>query len=382
MTERILIVDDDVDTLKLVGLMLERQGYEISVANTGLQGVEKAASEQPDLILLDVMMPDLDGFDVTRRIRANPSLSHIPIIMFTAKSMVEDKVTGFEVGVDDYLTKPTHPAELTAHVKAVISRAAQEEQLPTEQAKVIGFLGTRGGVGTTTVALNIGLALIEQGVETIVAELNPGRGSMALELHLDNTTGLSNLLARAVKDIHLRSVESQLVSHSSGLRLLLDSYRQIDVRPEPVSEKLEAIINNLSCLCTALVLDLGSGPRGDLRPLLKLCDTVGMLVEPIYPSTVIAQTLLDGLMRGETDRSKFKLVLVTRMRTSLQIPWQQVVTDLGLQRIGLIPPSPDQAHQASQVGDPLFISHPKTLITDQLRKLAQDLSKEVGLVPE
>src|SRR3989304_3365258 len=125
MAEKILVVDDDLDTLKLVGLMLERQGYEITVATNGELGLSKAAPEKPDLILLDIMMPDIDGYEVPRRLRADPSLAHIPIIMFTAKSMVDDKVAGFEVGADDYLTKPTHPAELTAHVKAVLARSAQ-----------------------------------------------------------------------------------------------------------------------------------------------------------------------------------------------------------------------------------------------------------------
>ncbi|MEE9514024.1 MAG: response regulator, partial [Anaerolineales bacterium] len=125
MTNKVLIIDDDVDTLKLVGLMLERQGYEISVASNGTLGLAKAAEDKPELILLDVMMPDLDGYEVTKRLRSNPALAHIPIIMFTAKTMVDDKVAGFEAGVDDYLTKPTHPAELTAHVKAVLARSAQ-----------------------------------------------------------------------------------------------------------------------------------------------------------------------------------------------------------------------------------------------------------------
>ncbi len=130
MAEKILIIDDDVDTLKLVGLMLERQGYRIAVASNGTLGISRAAVEKPDLILLDVMMPDLDGYEVTRRLRAEPGLAHIPIIMFTAKSMVDDKVAGFEAGVDDYLTKPTHPAELTAHVKAVLSRTASAKAPP------------------------------------------------------------------------------------------------------------------------------------------------------------------------------------------------------------------------------------------------------------
>jgi DNA-binding response OmpR family regulator len=96
MAERILIVDDDLDSLKLIGLMLQRQGYEIIVANTGQQSLSKANSERPDLIILDVMMPDMDGYEVCRRLRHDSATQAIPIIMFTAKTMVDDKVAGFE----------------------------------------------------------------------------------------------------------------------------------------------------------------------------------------------------------------------------------------------------------------------------------------------
>src|SRR5574337_725293 len=99
MSEKILIVDDDLDTLRLVGLMLQRQGYQISAATNGEQGITKAIEENPDLVLLDVMMPDMDGYEVTRRLRRNPTTKSIPILMFTAKTQLDDKVTGFEVGV-------------------------------------------------------------------------------------------------------------------------------------------------------------------------------------------------------------------------------------------------------------------------------------------
>ena len=122
MPEKILIVDDDVETLRLVGLMLQRQGYKIVAANNGAQAIASAKMEQPDLILLDIMMPDMDGYEVTKQIRSDIAIQKIPIIMFTAKGMVDDKVEGFDAGVDDYLTKPTHPAELTAHVKALLAR--------------------------------------------------------------------------------------------------------------------------------------------------------------------------------------------------------------------------------------------------------------------
>ena len=130
MAEKILIIDDDLDTLRLVGLMLQRQGYQISAATNGQQGLEKAIEEKPNLILLDIMMPDMDGYEVTRRrLRKNPATVKIPILMFTAKTQLDDKVLGFEVGADDYLTKPTHPSELQSHVKALLARSAK----PTEE---------------------------------------------------------------------------------------------------------------------------------------------------------------------------------------------------------------------------------------------------------
>src|SRR4030042_1499026 len=121
MGEKILIVDDDLDTLRLVGLMLQHQGYRIIAASSGVQAIALTQGDRPDMILLDIMMPEMDGYEVARKLRADPATSDIPIIMFTAKTQVDDKVQGFEAGADDYLTKPTQPRELFAHVKAVLT---------------------------------------------------------------------------------------------------------------------------------------------------------------------------------------------------------------------------------------------------------------------
>jgi pilus assembly protein CpaE len=374
MAEKILVVDDDLDTLKLVGLMLERQGYEITVATNGELGLSKAATEHPDLILLDIMMPDIDGYEVTRRLRADPSLAHIPIIMFTAKSMVDDKVTGFEVGADDYLTKPTHPAELTAHVKAVLARSAQARSTPSEKATTIGFLGVKGGLGTSTVALNVSLALQSRDQEVVLAELNPGRGTIALELGIPNPMGLGHLLARALKDIHLRSVDAELITHKSGVRFLLSSYRPKDADLEQAVPQLEAIVRNLTVMCTTLLLDLGSGVRPHVKPILQMSDRVLLVVEPVFPTPSLARALIDDLHGSGIDKSKMSLVLVLRDRTTLQIPWKQVETDLGLPLAGIISPAPEQAHQASQGGSPVVIMHPDSLMADQLQKLAANIA--------
>jgi CheY-like chemotaxis protein len=382
MADKILIIDDDVDTLKLVGLMLERQGYEIAVANNGALGLTKAAAENPHLILLDVMMPDLDGYEVTRRLRGDSATAHIPVIMFTAKTMVDDKVAGFEAGVDDYLTKPTHPAELSAHVKAVLARASQVKAAPVDRAKIVAFLGAKGGVGTTTLALNVSVSFQSRGQDVILAEFNPGRGSIGLNLGVREPTGLASLLTRSMKDIHLRSVESELLSDRTGVRLLLASPRPSQTDLDQAASQMEAILNNLASMCTVVVIDLGDGIRPYTKPILRAVDRLLIVTEPIYPSNVLARNLLDELEREGIRSEKILLALVNRERTSLQIPWRQVAGDLGLELAGIVSPAPEQAHQSAQSGRPLVVSHPESLIAEQLHKLAENIAEQLQLTSE
>ncbi|MBN1264509.1 MAG: response regulator [Anaerolineales bacterium] len=377
MPEKILIIDDDIDTLKLVGLMLERQGYEIVVASNGQMGLTRAATERPALILLDVMMPDLDGYEVTRQLRSDPGLAHIPIIMFTAKTMVDDKVAGFEAGVDDYLTKPAHPAELTAHVKAVLARTQQNPVEQADSAKVIGFIGVRGGVGTTTLALNVSVALQQSGQDVILAEMNPGRGSLALNLNIRDSFGLSTLLTRSLKDIHLRSVESEIASHRSGIRLLLSSYQPEETNLEKAVHQMEAVLKNLMAMSTIVMLDLGTGIRPYTKTMMSLCDHILLVVEPLYPTNVLARALLEDLESKGINRHRISLAMMTRERTSMMISWQELAGDLGIELAGVISPAPEQAQEATQAGKPIIQVHPESLVSDQLIQLSNYVMKFV-----
>jgi class 3 adenylate cyclase/CheY-like chemotaxis protein len=122
MRERplILVVDDVEENLEIVSVRLEAQGYEIETAKNGLEALEKTRHLLPDLILLDIMMPGIDGIEVTRRLKADENLRAIPIILLTAKSGVEDVVTGLDAGGDDYLTKPFEPNTLVARVRSLL----------------------------------------------------------------------------------------------------------------------------------------------------------------------------------------------------------------------------------------------------------------------
>jgi len=120
MSRTILVVDDERNIVELARLYLRNEGFEIETAYNGREGLEKARATHPSLVLLDIMMPEMDGFEVFRQLRKD---SDIPVIMLTARSDDVDKVVGLELGADDYITKPFNPRELVARIKAVLRRS-------------------------------------------------------------------------------------------------------------------------------------------------------------------------------------------------------------------------------------------------------------------
>jgi len=137
--ERIIVVDDEEDILKLVEYNLSKEGYRVSVAVTGEEALVRAKAEQPDLIILDLMLPGIDGLDVYRALRANPATNKIPIIMLTAKGEEADIVAGLELGADDYITKPFSPKVLVARVRAVLRRNATTVTGETDKIEIHGI---------------------------------------------------------------------------------------------------------------------------------------------------------------------------------------------------------------------------------------------------
>lgn len=123
--QRILLVEDEQDIADLIGFNLQRAGYEVIKAHDGIKGTELALSEQPALIVLDLMLPGRDGYAVFRELRRDNRTMNVPVIMLTARAQTEDRITGLEAGADDYLTKPFSPKELLLRVQAVLKRSEQ-----------------------------------------------------------------------------------------------------------------------------------------------------------------------------------------------------------------------------------------------------------------
>jgi CheY-like chemotaxis protein/MinD-like ATPase involved in chromosome partitioning or flagellar assembly len=376
MAEKILIIDDDIDTLKLVGLMLQKQGYTIVAASNGPQGLEQAERENPDLILLDVMMPEMDGYEVTKRLRANPLTTNTPILMFTAKTQLDDKVTGFEAGADDYLTKPTHPSELHAHVKALLARTSKGKlsttPLPTDiPALTIGVLAPRGGQGVSTVAVNLGHALrMATKADVIVAELRPGMGSIGPDMGDPNPKALTDLLTGNVGEMTRQKVKEDLYVHETGLRLLFGSTQPKDASLVNSLGPMEALVNRLTFLTPYLILDLGAGLTPLVQKMISFCNLVFVLAEPVPNAVSHSKMLMDDIADLGISRQCIKVVVVNRIRSDTQINMSQLEELLGQAPVVAITPAPELMYMSARGKTTAIAARPDSLTAQQFNKLA------------
>ncbi len=375
MPEKILIVDDDIDSLKLIGLMLQRNGYEIIVANAGNQAIAKAQHDQPDLIILDVMMPDMNGYEVCRRLRAQDLTKNIPIIMFTAKTLIDDKVAGFEAGADDYLTKPTHPTELAARVRAILQRNTTRQSQGGDSGQTIGIVGAKGGLGASTLAVNLAAVLVAMNRQPIIADFRLGQGSMGLFLGLEHLSGMANILSRQPAEITVEAITRELVSHQSGIKGLFSSANPRENLLAYNTESAQAVIATMRKIGRPAIFDLGAG----LTPLVAKThshfDQIILVVDSSGVTLAMARELLRELK--QPDPNRVQLVVVNRAQISQQPPWNEVEQVLEHEIRAIIAAAPDLAYQAMEDGTPLVNYQPNAIITSQISKLAEDVALEV-----
>ncbi len=378
MAEKIMIVDDDIDTLRLVGLMLERQGYHITAASTGQQALNLARLEKPDLILLDLMMPDIDGITVARRLRSSPDTKEILIIMFTAKGQTEDKLEGFEAGADDYLTKPTQPRELIAHVKAVLKRAglkaAQTAKEYSARGRIFGVLAAKGGVGVSTVTTNLGITLqLQNKKPAIISDFRPGSGTIGLELGIANPTGLSTLLELEASLITPEAIEPELTHHSSGTRFLLASAQPRDAVFASAAEHFAMLAQQLAYLSSFVVLDLGATLTPMVDRVLESCEQLVVVLEPVPQTVYQTRLLLDYLAEKLQGENRLQATLVNRLRAGMQLSLGQVQDQLGRNVAAIFPAAPELAYQSQVAATPIVLRQPDGVVTQQFTNLAARL---------
>mgnify|MGYP006292660607 CR=1 FL=1 len=378
MPQKILIVDDDLKTLRLVGLVLDRNGYEVTVAQSGRQALEKVRTETPDMVVLDIMMPDVDGYELTRRLRDNPDTADLPILLFTGKAQVEDKVAGFEAGADDYVTKPIHPDELISRVQALLARTSRSQ--PAKEApapNAVGFLGSKGGVGTTTLAVNAAVALAQgkaKGQRVVLAELRDGMATAACQLGFRNRDGLANVLAQPAASVDADLIEAQLDHHGSGLLVLSGQAGPPGIGRTLTPDHAEGIVQHLGAMADYLLLDLGVGLGEVNQHILPRCRHVVVTIEPNVTSLTLAQKLLDELNQSlHIPRHKISLVSINTNRSAASLTREDIEETLGHTLTGVIPPAPELAFQSSKENKPIAAIDLEGFAAHQYRAIAEDL---------
>src|SRR3989304_314202 len=205
MKEKILIVDDEADILTLLEYNLEKAGFKVISANDGPDAVEITKREKPDIIILDIMLPSMEGTEVCKILKSGDATRHIPIIMLTAKGEEVDRIVGFELGADDYITKPFSPRELILRVKAVLKRGQEQE------AKIIN-------AGPITIDVERSLATADGKLLKLTAiefklllELAKSDGKvLSRDTLLDRAWGTEVYITDRTVDTHIRRLREKL----------------------------------------------------------------------------------------------------------------------------------------------------------------------------
>lgn len=381
LNTKILVVDDEPNVLRMVSYTLQIEGYEVVGAQNGLEALYKVKTEAPDLVILDVMMPDMGGIEVCEQLRKQPETSDLPIIMFSALSQVSDKVRCLEAGADEYLTKPITPEELVARVKALLGRYRQIRHPKQQPSKVLGVMGAKGGVGTTTVALNLATTLALQGKKVIAAEISPTYGTFSAQLNLVKPQGLVGLLELDPAKISERDISLHLISLPWGLRLLVGpqsvaEFREIDPQP------LEKIIKIMATMADYIILDLPCFPSNANQAAIHCCDLVALVLEPLAGSMVSGSIAVEQFRSWGVQGRSLGIIVVNRAPYITPIKLEHIGAQLGTEVIGVIPSAMDVFISAQQAGLPAVVFRPACDATRAFTEITKKISSVEGWMKE
>jgi pilus assembly protein CpaE len=263
MTKKILIVDDQFTIRYLVEHQLKKQGFATLMAKDGPGALQAARAEKPDLIVLDVMMPEMDGFDVLQRLKEDPELAPAPVIFLTSLSSKKDKLRAFDLGAEDYLTKPFQADEFMAHVTAALRATGRlssaNQGNPQNKGHIIALFSPKGGVGTTTLTIQLGEAMaLREGLQVAMIDLALPLGGLAPMLKLYTTRHVIGLLETAQESYSLELINRFAQNHRSNLKVIPAPGHYLTNETIPGPDKLLPVLDLLANAGYQVLLDLGA----------------------------------------------------------------------------------------------------------------------------
>ena len=378
---RILVIDDEPIYHRMIEHALKPLGYELDFAADGSQGLNAALAIQPDVIVTDVMMPGMNGYEVVQRLRKNPRFLYLPVLVLTGKAELGDKLAAFESGADDYMSKPFDPEELIARLGALLKRAElsrtywDREKERVEEAQTIAVHSLRGGIGTSSMAVNLAIGLWEiwqKPTLLVDAVLTAGQVALMLNAPLKRTwANIWNIAPTELDNMVLNTIIGQ---HKNGLNFITGP--TLPSEAEMITpDLLRSAVNLLRGTNEYVVIDLPHDFSDIAINMLDTSNVVLMMLAPEMASIRAAAVALDTYRKLGYDDRKVKLVMNNvfehgglnrkKIEEALHMP-------ISLE----IPYAPVDFVRAVNVGKPIIYSSSNTSLVGLFENLAFSLSKE------
>ncbi len=354
---RILVIDDSAEMLDLLKIILQERGkHEVLLSADGQTGLAMALAERPDLAIVDVMMPDMTGYEVIRRLRSNPLTANLRIIVLTARGQPVDRRVATDAGADVFLTKPVETTVLLDKINELLGKT------PTKGgALIIGVIGLAGGVGKTTVAVNLAL-LLQQVGQTLLIDLSPNSGHCALFLGLKPARHWGFLLENPSL-----TAEGLMQRHDSGLNLF--AAPPLPLRREGLdSASLDALYELLGRNNRFIVVDMPPTLSSVAQLTLERAHRVVMVSSDEPPSI---QSTMRTLQLLESSRER-TLLLLNTVRPGPHPPLDALQRALPIPIVARLPYDESQAI-ALRRGSPTVLSQPDSAMVTELRRLVKAL---------
>jgi pilus assembly protein CpaE len=361
----IVLVDDDRVIQKMVGGFLERTGYQVRKARDGIEALQLIHERVPDLVITDVRMPELNGIELTSRLRKHHRTASVPVLMFSEMGEAHDALAGYAVGADDYLPKPFELAILEAKVQSLLRRSAGGAAR-ANRGRVILFCHAKGGVGTTSLAVNVAVLLAAQSSRPVgLLDLDVEFGDSAVYLNVHPNQTLADLKAPPGTLVD-EALFDGFITESGSVRLVVGA--DLPERAELVTlPAIQLAIDRLSSTCAYVLIDAPASFSERTLTALDTSDVVCLVTSGSLPSLKATRGCLDLFDKLGVSGERVRLVL--NYSTAHAIDIDTATSVLG-RRPDFVVQHSEALDRAANSGRPLVTSDPTDPLVADLRKLA------------
>ena len=369
---RILFVDDEPQIRKLLSTYFQRQGHQVELATDGYEALKMVRVDPPDLVITDVGMPNMNGYDLARRLRSDHRTARIPIVMLSARKQAEDILTGYADGADEYVAKPVEMAVLAAKVEVLLRRlAATGGDTAQRRGHVVLFLHGKGGTGATTLAVNAAVALSETKIYRVaLLDLALEFANAHMQLDLQPAHTLAELAGTDPETLDDDHFQDYMTMDRSGVRLVTASDRPENAELITVP-LVQRAIERLRATNDYVVVD---GPAAFTQTLLAAFDVADAIVivsEPHLASMFATQRCLAVL--DALSYPKERTLLVLNHRTQAGVETDKIARFLN-RKPDLVVPYTSMFDDAADRGRPLVVLRADNAAASVLRDLAAQLT--------